>query len=238
MENKLREIRERVLQNIEEAKASGNLEQIRVGILGKKGELTGLLRGMGKLPPEERPRMGQLVNDVRATLEARLEERAAELREKEKQARLEAEAIDVTLPGPERSAGTLHPMNIALRKMVEIFVGMGYEAVEGPEVEFDHYNFELLNIPKNHPARDAQDTFYVDDNIVLRTHTSPVQARIMTTRKPPIRVICPGRVYRADEADATHSPVFHQMEGLVIDENITMGDLKGTLDEFARQMFG
>ena len=238
MENKLREIRERVLQNIEEAKASGNLEQIRVGILGKKGELTGLLRGMGKLPPEERPKMGQMVNDMRAMLEARLEERAAELREKEKQARLEAEAIDVTLPGPERSAGTLHPMNIALRKMVEIFVGMGYEAVEGPEVEFDHYNFELLNIPKNHPARDAQDTFYVDDNIVLRTHTSPVQARIMTTRKPPIRVICPGRVYRADEADATHSPVFHQMEGLVIDENITMGDLKGTLDEFARQMFG
>ena len=128
-------------------------------------------------------------------------------------------------------------MNIALQKMIEIFVGMGYEAVEGPEVEFDHYNFELLNIPKNHPARDAQDTFYIDDNIVLRTHTSPVQARIMTTRKPPIRIVSTGRVYRADEADATHSPVFHQMEGLVIDENITMGDLKGTLDEFARQMF-
>ena len=182
--------------------------------------------------------MGQMVNDVRAALEEKLVERAAELAEKEKAARLAAEAIDVTLPGPERSAGSLHPMNIALRRMVEIFVGMGYEAVEGPEVEFDHYNFELLNIPKNHPARDAQDTFYVDDNIVLRTHTSPVQARIMTTRKPPIRIVSTGRVYRADEADATHSPVFHQMEGLVIDENITMGDLKGTLDEFARQMFG
>ena len=238
MENKLREIRERVLQNIEDAKASANLEQIRVGILGKKGELTGLLRGMGKLPPEERPKMGQLVNDVRSALEARLEERAAELQAKEKQERLAAEAIDVTLPGPARSAGSLHPMNIALNKMIEIFVGMGYEVVDGPEVEYDHFNFELLNVPKNHPARDAQDTFYVEDNIVLRSQTSPVQARVMTTRKPPIRIISPGRVYRADEADATHSPVFHQMEGLVIDENITMGDLKGTLDEFARQMLG
>ena len=181
MEKMLREIRERVMRNIDEARASSALEQIRVGVLGKKGELTGLLRGMGKLPPEERPKMGQLVNDVRAALEARLEERAKELAEKEKAARLEAEAIDVTLPGPGRSAGSLHPMNIALQKMVEIFVGMGYEVVEGPEVEYDHYNFELLNLPKNHPARDAQDTFYVDDNIVLRTHTSPVQARIMTT---------------------------------------------------------
>ena len=167
MEKMLRELRERVLNNIDEAKASAELEQIRVAALGKKGELTGLLRGMGKLPPEERPRMGQLVNDVRAVLEAKLEERASELAEKEKQARLAAEAIDVTLPGPERGAGSLHPMNIALQKMVDIFVGMGYEVVEGPEVEYDHYNFELLNLPKNHPARDAQDTFYVDDNIVL-----------------------------------------------------------------------
>ena len=238
MENKLREIRERVLNELSEAKATSRLEQIRVNVLGKKGELTGLLRGMGQLPAEERPKMGQLVNDVRKALEEALDKRSAELKEREKQARLEAEAVDVTLPGPTRSASSLHPMNIALNKMIDIFVGMGYEVVEGPEVEYDHYNFELLNIPKNHPARDAQDTFYVDDNIVLRTHTSPVQARIMTTRKPPIRIICPGRVYRADEADATHSPVFHQMEGLVIDENITMGDLKGTLDEFARQMYG
>ena len=238
MENKLREIRERVLNELSEAKATSRLEQIRVNVLGKKGELTGLLRGMGQLPAEERPKMGQLVNDVRKALEEALEQRSAELKEREKQARLEAEAVDVTLPGPTRSASSLHPMNIALNKMIDIFVGMGYEVVEGPEVEYDHYNFELLNIPKNHPARDAQDTFYVDDNIVLRTHTSPVQARIMTTRKPPIRIICPGRVYRADEADATHSPVFHQMEGLVIDENITMVDLKGTLDEFARQMYG
>ena len=238
MENKLREIRERVLNQISEAKATGELEQVRVGVLGKKGELTGLLRGMGQLPAEERPKMGQLVNDVRKALEEALEARAAELSVREKEARLEAEAIDVTMPCASRSAGSLHPMNIALNRMIDIFVGMGYEVVEGPEVEYDHYNFELLNVPKNHPARDAQDTFYVEDNIVLRSQTSPVQARVMTTRKPPIRIISPGRVYRADEADATHSPVFHQLEGLVIDENITMGDLKGTLDEFARQMYG
>ena len=238
MESKLREIRERVLGELAKANSTALLEQIRVGVLGKKGELTALLRGMGKLPPEERPKAGQRVNEVRAELEGALEAKGEEIKAREKAARLEAEAVDVTLPGPARGAGSLHPMNIALERMIDIFVGMGYEVVEGPEVEYDHYNFELLNLPKNHPARDAQDTFYIDDNIVLRTHTSPVQARIMTTRKPPIRIVCPGRVYRADEADATHSPVFHQMEGLVIDENITMGDLKGTLDEFARQMYG
>ena len=238
MEKKLREIRERVMAELSEARGTSRLEQIRVGVLGKKGELTGLLRGMGQLPPEERPKMGQLVNDVRKALEEALDKRAAELQAREKEARLAAEAVDVTMPGPERSAGSLHPMNIALDRMVDIFVGMGYEVVEGPEVEYDHYNFELLNVPKNHPARDAQDTFYIEDNILLRSQTSPVQARVMTTRKPPIRIISPGRVYRADEADATHSPVFHQLEGLVIDENITMGDLKGTLDEFARQMYG
>ena len=158
MENKLREIRERVMNELSEANATARLEQIRVSVLGKKGELTGLLRGMGKLPAEERPKVGQLVNEVRAALETALEQRAAELKEREKEARLKAEAVDVTLPGPERSAGSLHPMNIALQKMIDIFVGMGYAVVEGPEVEYDHYNFELLNIPKNHPARDAQDT--------------------------------------------------------------------------------
>ncbi|MBQ6594910.1 MAG: phenylalanine--tRNA ligase subunit alpha [Clostridia bacterium] len=237
METKLKELRERVVREMEEAREASALEQIRVRVLGKKGELTAFLRGMGQLPPEERPRVGQLVNDVRSALEQTLEARASALKKAEKEAKLRQETLDVTLPGEARSAGSLHPMNIALAKMIDIFVGMGYEVVEGPEIEYDHYNFELLNIPRNHPARDAQDTFYIDENIVLRTHTSPVQARIMTTRKPPIRIICPGRVYRADEADATHSPVFHQMEGLVIDEKITMGDLKGTLDEFARQMF-
>jgi len=238
MEQRLKEIRQHVLDQLKEVRETAGLEQIRVSALGKKGDLTGILRSMGSVPADQRPKIGQMVNDVRQTLESAIEARQKELRRAEKELRLKSEAIDVTMPRPERSAGSLHPMNIALEKMIEVFVGMGYEVVEGPEVEFDHYNFELLNIPKNHPARDAQDTFYVDDNIVLRTHTSPVQARIMTTQKPPIRVICPGRVYRADEADATHSPVFHQMEGLVIDENITMGDLKGTLDEFARQMFG
>ena len=238
MENQLREIRERAIARLSEIRDTASLEELRVNLLGKKGELTGILRGMGKLSPEMRPKMGHLVNDVRNAIESALEKRLSELREREKSLRLEREKVDVTMPVAERSAGSLHPMNQTLETLMDIFVGMGYEVVEGPEVEYDHYNFELLNLPKNHPARDAQDTFYVDDNIVLRTHTSPVQARIMTTRKPPIRIVCPGRVYRADEADATHSPVFHQMEGLVIDENITMGDLKGTLDAFARGLYG
>ncbi len=238
MENQLREIRERVLNELKETKSAQAIEQLRVQVLGKKGELTGILRNMSQLPPEERPAMGQLVNKAREAIEQALEERVAEFRRKEKELRLAAETIDVTLPVQERTQGAMHPLNIALEKMVDIFVGMGYEVVDGPEVEYDHFNFELLNLPKNHPARDAQDTFYVDDNIVLRTHTSPVQARIMTTRKPPIRIVSFGRVYRADEADATHSPVFHQLEGLVIDENISMGDLKGTLDTFARRLYG
>lgn len=237
MEDLLREIRENVLRRIEAAAASGMLEELRVRVLGKKGELTALLRGMGKLSPEERPKMGQMVNEVREIIEAALAARMQLLAAAEKEARLARETVDVTMPGPERIFGAINPMNMALERMIDIFVGMGFEVVEGPEVELDHFNFELLNLPKNHPARDMQDTFYVDENTVLRTHTSPVQARVMTTRKPPIRIICPGRTYRADEADATHSPVFHQMEGLVIDEGISMGDLKGTLDEFARAMF-
>lgn len=237
MDKMLNEIRERVLAVIGAADASAKLEDIRVKVLGKKGELTAILRGMGKLSPEERPRVGQLVNETRAAIENALAERSKKLIAAEKDARLAAEAIDVTLPGEARSAGAMNPLNLAMDKMVDIFVGMGYEVVEGPEVELDHFNFELLNLPKDHPARDMQDTFYINDSTVLRTHTSPVQARVMTTRKPPIRIICPGRVYRADEADASHSPVFHQMEGLVIDEGIRMSDLKGTLDEFARRMF-
>ena len=238
MEQQLQTIREKALAQLAEAQDTAALEQLRVSVLGKKGELTGILRGMGKLPAEERPKMGQMVNETRAAIEEALEARAAVLREKEKEERLKREAIDVTMPVRPRSAGAPNPLYTVQEELVEIFVGMGYEVVEGPEVEYDHYNFELLNLPKNHPARDAQDTFYIDDNIVLRTHTSPVQARIMTTRKPPIRIVCPGRVYRADEADATHSPVFHQMEGLVIDEGVTMGDLKGTLDAFAACLFG
>ena len=238
MQDQLKAIREHVMEELKEVKDTSALEQLRVRVLGKKGELTGILRGMGKLPAEERPKMGQIVNETREKLEAALDERAAKLRAMEKEARLAAETIDVTLPGTKRAAGSLHPMNIVLDDLLNIFTGMGFEAVEGPEIEYDHYNFELLNVPKNHPARDAQDTFYIDDNVVLRSQTSPVQARVMTTRKPPIRIISPGRVYRADEVDATHSPVFHQIEGLVIDENISIADLKGTLDTFARRLYG
>lgn len=238
MQEQLAKIKQRVIDELDSIKDSAALEQLRVRVMGKKGELTSLLRGMGQVPAEQRPAIGQLVNSTRESLEAAIEEHAEKLRKLERERKLREETIDVTLPGAARLAGSLHPMNIVLEELMTIFTGMGFEVVEGPEVEYDHYNFELMNLPKNHPARDAQDTFYIDDEIVLRTHTSPVQARIMTTRKPPIRIVCPGRVYRVDEADATHSPVFHQMEGLVIDENISMGDLKGTLDTFARRLYG
>ncbi len=238
MQEQLKNIREHVLEELKAIQDSAALEQLRVRVLGKKGELTGILRGMGKLPAEERPKMGQIVNETRETLEKAIDQAVVSIREREKEARLKNEVIDVTLPGVERTSGSLHPMNIVLDDLLDIFTGMGFEAVEGPEIEYDHFNFELLNVPKNHPARDAQDTFYIDDNVVLRSQTSPVQARIMTTRKPPIRIISPGRVYRADEVDATHSPVFHQIEGLVIDENISIADLKGTLDTFAKRLYG
>ena len=238
MQEIIREIESRVFHELETLMDSSALEELRVRVLGRKGELTGLLRSLGQAPAEERPKLGQLVNAAREKLEQAIEARAEQLKGAAKEARLKAEAIDVTLPGKTRSAGSLHPMYLVQDQLLSIFTGMGFEVVEGPEVEYDHYNFELLNLPKNHPARDAQDTFYIDDEIVLRTHTSPVQARVMTTRKPPIRVVCPGRVYRVDECDATHSPVFHQLEGLVVDEGISMGDLKGTLDLFARKLYG
>lgn len=238
MQEQLNQILSRALAELGGAMDSAQLDALRVRVLGKKGELTGILRGMGQLPPEERPKAGQMVNEARARLESAIDERMRGLHDQERERRLMSEDIDVTLPVETRGYGSLHPMSIVLEDMLSIFTSMGYEVVEGPEIEWDHYNFELLNLPKNHPARDAQDTFYVDDNIVLRTHTSPVQARIMTTRKPPIRIVCPGRVYRSDELDSTHSPVFHQIEGLVIDEHITMGDLKGTLDTFARRLYG
>ena len=238
MENKLREIRERVLNELSEAKATSRLEQIRVNVLGKKGELTGLLRGMGQLPAEERPKAGQMINAVREKLTEQLNELDGKIRRLEQQKKLEREAIDVTEPRAHTPIGSMHPVSLVQDQLCDVFTGMGFDVVEGPEVELDLFNFELLNLPKNHPARDAQDTFYIEDNIVLRTHTSPVQARTMLSRKPPIRIVCPGRVYRADEVDATHSPVFHQMEGLVIDEDVTMADLKGTLDAFAKALYG
>ena len=238
MREKINEILERTLEELKSANDSQSLDAVRVRVLGKKGELTGILRGMGQVAADMRPKIGQWVNEAREKLEEAIGEAQKKIAERELEKRRENEKVDVTMPVEGRSAGSLHPMSIVLEQLLDIFTGMGFEAVEGPEVELDHYNFELMNIPKNHPARDAQDTFYIDDNVVLRTHTSPVQARIMTTRKPPIRIVSFGRVYRADEADATHSPVFHQLEGLVIDENISMGDLKGTLDTFARRLYG
>ena len=238
MQEKISEIRDLLVSELGSVETTQALEALRVKVLGKKGELTALLRGMGQLTPEERPAAGQMINQAREEFTAMLDEKLATLKALEREAALKREAIDVTQPAAMPDAGCVHPMTLVLNEVVDCFTGMGFEVVEGPEVELDHFNFELMNIPKNHPARDAQDTFYVDDNIVLRTHTSPVQARTMLTRKPPIRVICPGRVYRADEMDATHSPVFHQLEGLVIDKDVTMADLRGTLNAFAQRLYG
>jgi len=235
---RLEKIRQQAVQHMEEARTAENLNEIRVAVLGKKGELKDLMKGLKDVAPEDRPRVGQMVNEARDLIEAKMEEVKARL-EKEKMMRdLEIEKIDVTLPAKKADVGHRHPNQIALEEVERIFVGMGYEVVEGPEVEYDEYNFTKLNIPANHPAKDEQDTFYINKDIVLRTQTSPVQARVMESGKLPIRMIAPGRVFRSDEVDATHSPSFHQIEGLVVDKNITFADLKGTLEEFAREIFG
>lgn len=238
MKQQLESIRERALHAFAEANDQSSLETLRVQYLGKKGELTAILKQMGKLSPEERPVMGQLANEVRAAIETSLSQRAAELKQDALRARLESEKIDVTLPGVPQAVGAKHPLSIVLDEIKEIFIGMGFEIVEGPEVELDYYNFEALNIPKDHPARDTQDTFYINENVLLRTQTSPVQIRTMEKKKPPIRMISPGRVYRSDTVDATHSPVFHQIEGLVVDQGITFADLKGTLETFVKRLYG
>ena len=237
-ENKVREIEEKAAEEIGRADAMERLNEIRVAVLGKKGTLTQVLKGMKDVPKEERPMVGKWVNDARAHIEARLEETKARLEAERLNARLASETIDVTLPAKKQKMGHRHPNTIALEEVERIFVGMGYEVIEGPEIEYDEYNFTKLNIPANHPAKDEQDTFYITDDILLRTQTSPVQARIMEQGKLPIRMISPGRVFRADEVDATHSPSFHQIEGLVIDKDITVADLKGTLDVFAKELFG
>ena len=237
-ENKVREIEEKAAEEIGRADAMERLNEIRVAVLGKKGTLTQVLKGMKDVPKEERPMVGKWVNDARAHIEARLEETKARLEAERLNARLASETIDVTLPAKKQKMGHRHPNTIALEEVERIFVGMGYEVIEGPEIEYDEYNFTKLNIPANHPAKDEQDTFYITDDILLRTQTSPVQARIMEQGKLPIRMIAPGRVFRSDEVDATHSPSFHQIEGLVIDKGITFADLKGTLDVFAKKMFG
>ncbi|MBQ9605356.1 MAG: phenylalanine--tRNA ligase subunit alpha [Firmicutes bacterium] len=240
MKEKLTQIKEAAAARLLEAADLKALDAIRVDILGKKGELTQILKGMGALSPEERPKVGQLVNQVRAEVEEMLSNAVSELHAKEQAAKLAMETIDVTMPGKAPELGHLHPMTNVIENIKNIFIGMGYEIAEGPEVEEAYYNFEALNIPKDQPARDEQDTFYVEGegDFLLRTQTSPMQVRVMETGKLPIRMIAPGRVYRSDEVDATHSPVFHQLEGLVIDKGITMGDLKGALAVFAKELFG
>lgn len=238
MKQKLEEIRDKSIKNLEELKSLEALEKARVAILGKKGELTQVLRGMGKLTPEERPVIGELANEVRQSIEDKMAGIKEILQDKVLEKRLEMEKIDITMPGREVKQGRIHPLNIVLREIEEIFLGMGFDVAEGPEVELSYYNFDALNTPKNHPARDMQDTFYINPDILLRTHTSPTQIRTMEKQQPPLKIIVPGRVYRCDEVDASHSPVFHQIEGLVVDKNINMGDLKGTLGQFARECFG
>ncbi len=238
MKEKLEAIRQQTLASLNEADSQKALEELRVTVLGKKGALTELLRGMGALPAEERPKVGALVNQLRAELEQAITERATALEQAEKQARLAAEKIDVTMPGTQPAKGGLHPLNIVLENLIDIFQSMGFDVVDGPEVETDYYNFEALNLPEDHPARDMQDTFYLSENLLLRTQTSAAQIRTMENRTPPIRMICPGRVFRADEVDATHSPVFHQVEGLVVDKGITMCDLKGVLEQLAHEIYG
>lgn len=238
MKEKLELIKNNALEKIKNISSSSEFENIRVKYLGKKGELTQILRGMGALSAEERPAVGKIANEVRAVLENAIEEGINNIKNKEKKARLQNEVIDISMPGIKQNLGRRHPLEQTLNDMKDIFITMGFTIEDGPEVELDYYNFEALNIPKNHPARGEQDTFYINDNIVLRTQTSPIQIRTMEKEKPPIKMISPGKVYRSDAVDATHSPIFYQMEGLVVDKGITFADLKGTLELFAKKMFG
>lgn len=239
MQEQLAQLKAEVLEKIAAAQDLKQLNDVRVAYLGKKGPITDLLKGMGKLPQEERPKMGALVNETRAQVQEVLDARKVELESAALDAQLESETIDVTLPGRTVKVGNHHPLTRIIEEIEDLFIGMGYEVAEGPEVEKDYYNFEALNLPKGHPARDMQDTFYISEEILMRTHTSPVQARTMEKAQgKPIRIICPGKVFRRDNDDATHSHQFNQIEGLVVGEDIAMSDLKGTLDLFAKKMFG
>ncbi|XCA84584.1 phenylalanine--tRNA ligase subunit alpha [Exiguobacterium mexicanum] len=239
MKEQLEQLQQEALQEIQAASSQKELNDVRIKYLGKKGPMTEVLRGMGKLSPEERPVVGELVNTVRTTIQDTLEARIEEVKAVELEAKLAAETIDVTLPGRTSLPGYTHLLQQIVDEMEDLFVGLGYTIAEGPEVETDLYNFEMLNLPKDHPARDMQDSFYITDETLLRTHTSPVQARTMLQAEgKPIRIICPGKVYRRDEDDATHSHQFMQIEGLVVDEHISMADLKGTLEVFVKQLFG
>ncbi|MDF2505701.1 phenylalanine--tRNA ligase subunit alpha [Clostridium sp.] len=238
MKEKLEEIKNIAIAELKESVNKEDIEKLRVKYLGKKGELTQILRGMGSLSKEERPVIGKVANEVREKIEGIINEAMESIKQKEKEEKLSSEVIDISLPGKKQVIGHRNPLDITLRKTEEIFRSMGFTVEEGPEVEYDKYNFEMLNIPKNHPARGEQDTFYINDNMVLRTQTSPVQIRTMLNQKPPIKMISPGKVYRSDAADATHSPIFYQVEGLVVDKGITFADMKGTLEMYIKKMFG
>ncbi len=238
MKEEVANIKKEFLKEIKEVKTEQQLADIKVKYVGKKGKLTLVLRSMGKLSPEERPVIGSLVNEVRDEIENLVEEKKQELKREELQKRLQTEDIDVTEPSKKIKRGSLHPIKQVIKEVEEVFLGMGYEIADGPEIEKTYYVFDQLNTPIDHPARDLQDTFYITDDVILRTQTSSVQIRTMENKKPPIKIICPGAVYRSDTVDATHSPVFHQIEGLVVDKNISMADLKGTLDMFAKKCLG
>jgi phenylalanyl-tRNA synthetase alpha chain len=237
MKEKLEDLLRRAVAELTGLATEEELQELRVRYLGKKGELTAIMKGIGALSPEERPAVGQIVNMVRDELEGKLEQAIASARASQKEARLKAERLDVTLPGRRNPLGSKHPVTLVIDEVSEIFAGLGFQVAQGPEIELDFYNFEALNFPKDHPARDMQDTFFVDHNVLLRTHTSPVQVRTMLKHAPPVRIIAPGTVYRCD-SDATHSPMFHQIEGLMVDRHITFGDLKGILTIFINQFFG
>ncbi len=236
--DELDRIKQEAMESLGKAETLEILNDVRVGVLGKKGKLTGILKSMKDVAPEDRPKVGQMVNSVREEIEGALQEAQKEMERRVQEARLQKEVIDVTLPAKKNPVGHSHPNTVALKEVERVFIGMGYEVVEGPEVEKDYYNFEALNIPANHPAKDEQDTFYINGDILLRTQTSSTQIHEMEKGRMPIRMIAPGRVYRSDAVDATHSPSFHQVEGLVVDKNITFADLKGTLQEFSRELFG
>ncbi|MBE6845384.1 MAG: phenylalanine--tRNA ligase subunit alpha [Ruminococcus sp.] len=238
MKQQLENIQSAAMNEVASADSIKTLDELRIKYLGKKGELTAILKQMGKLSAEERPVIGQLANTVRESIENAITENMTALKNKEKQLRMAAESIDITLPGKKPAVGKLHPLKIVENEIREIFLGMGFSVADGPEVEYDYYNFEALNLPPDHPARDTQDTFYITDNILLRTQTSSVQVHVMENQKPPIRIISPGCVYRSDAVDATHSPLFHQIEGLVVDKGITMADLKGTLETLMKKLYG
>jgi phenylalanyl-tRNA synthetase alpha chain len=238
IETQLKQLQREATTAIASTTTLEELEQLRVNYLGKKGELSQILRGMGKLSPEDRPRIGSLANEVKDELQTNLENQHHQLQNAQIQAQLEAETLDVTMPGLSRPLGQIHPLNGMIDRFLDIFTGLGYTVAEGPQIETDYYNFEALNTPPDHPARDMQDTFYFADGRLLRTHTSSVQIRYMENHQPPIRVVAPGRVYRRDTVDATHSAVFHQLELLAVDKGLTFTDLKGTIKEFLRQMFG